>query len=72
MLVLSRKKNQSIVIGNDIEISILSIEGDIVKLGIEAPKKVAILRKELIDDVTAANKEAIGAIGDIKDFKMQK
>jgi carbon storage regulator len=72
MLVLSRKKNQAIRIGEDIEISILSIEGDTVKIGIEAPKKVSILRKELIEEVADANRESAGATVDLKDFKLDK
>jgi len=78
MLVLSRKKNQSIIIGQDIEISILGIEGDNVKIGINAPKKVSVLRKELIDEVAEANKEAVNIadnmdiIGDIKGFTLKE
>jgi len=72
MLVLSRKKNQAIRIGEDIEISILSIEGDTVKIGIEAPKKVSILRKELIDEVADTNRESAGATIDLKGFKLGK
>ena len=47
MLVISRKKGENILIGEDIEISIISIEGSSVKVGIKAPKKLQILRKEL-------------------------
>lgn len=59
MLVLSRKKTQSIMIGDDIEISILSIEGDQVKLGINAPKHVDIHRKEVYLAIQEANQEAV-------------
>lgn len=72
MLVLSRKKNQAIRIGDDIEISILSVEGDTVKIGIDAPKTISILRKELIDEVTEANRESIGVTVDLKGFKLEK
>lgn len=47
MLVLSRKKNESIMIGDTIEIKIISIEGDLVRVGIEAPREVDVHRKEI-------------------------
>lgn len=78
MLVLSRKKNQSIIIGQDIEISILGVEGDSVKIGINAPKKVSVLRKELLDEVAETNKEAMnmannaGIVDDIKSFTLKE
>jgi len=56
MLVLSRKLDESILIGDDIVIKVIAIENGSVKLGIEAPKDVAILRSELIEEVTAINK----------------
>lgn len=58
MLVLSRKKGQSVVILDDIEITILETEGDTVKLGITAPKQVPILRKELLVSVQETNRDA--------------
>lgn len=57
MLVLQRKKNQSLVIGGDITVSILEIGSDWIKLAIEAPKDVKILRAELIE-AAKANQEA--------------
>ncbi|WP_405100361.1 carbon storage regulator CsrA [Oceanobacillus sp. FSL H7-0719] len=58
MLVLTRKKNESIQIGEDIEIKILGIEGDQIKIGIEAPKSVDIYRKELYVDIKEQNNAA--------------
>lgn len=55
MLVLSRKIDESIVIGDNITIKIISIEKGIVKVGIDAPKDVSIVRKELLEDVKDAN-----------------
>lgn len=59
MLVLTRKKGQVIQIGKDIEIHIVSIEGDQIKIGISAPKDVVVLRKELIEEVRKSNQEAV-------------
>lgn len=58
MLALSRKINESIMIGNDIEITILEVKGDQVKLGINAPKSVPVYRKEIYLQIQEANKEA--------------
>jgi len=55
MLILSRKINESIVIGSDIEVKITKIEGDVVKIGVVAPQAVSIYRKEILHAVNAAN-----------------
>ncbi|ANE46711.1 hypothetical protein SY83_10995 [Paenibacillus swuensis] len=66
MLVLSRKKGESIIIGDQIEVTILSVEGDAIKLGINAPKHIEIFRKELYDAILTENKEAIGNTLDVE------
>lgn len=58
MLALSRKNNESIIIGNDIEITVLEIKGDQVKIGISAPKSVPIYRKEIYVQIEDSNREA--------------
>lgn len=59
MLALSRKSNESIMIGNDIEITILDIKNDQVKIGITAPKSVGIYRKEIYLQIQEENKKAM-------------
>lgn len=61
MLALSRKKNEALLIDNNIEITILDIKGEQVKIGITAPKDVAIYRKEVYLQIQDANKEAVNA-----------
>ena len=58
MLALSRKKNEVLVINNDIEITILEIKGEQVKIGITAPKEVPVYRKEVYMQIQKANEEA--------------
>ena len=50
MLVLSRQVGQSIMVGKDIEVKLLSMAGDKIRLGVEAPKTIKVLRKELLDE----------------------
>lgn len=59
MLALSRKKQEALVINNNIELTILDIKGDQVKIGISAPKDVSIYRKEVYLQIQEANKEAM-------------
>ncbi|QGQ93521.1 carbon storage regulator [Paenibacillus psychroresistens] len=58
MLVLTRKKSESIMIGDNIELVIVAIEGDLVRIGIKAPKEVEIFRKEVYRSIQLANREA--------------
>jgi carbon storage regulator len=61
MLVLTRKSNQSIMIGDGIEVSVLSVVGDKVRLGIQAPRDVPVFRKEVFLEIQAQNLEAAGS-----------
>lgn len=63
MLALSRKKNEAIVIDNNIEITILEVKGDQVKIGINAPKEVPVYRKEVYMQIQESNKEAVNLEG---------
>ena len=63
MLALSRKKNESIIINNDIEVTVLDIKGDQVKIGISAPKSVPVYRKEEYLQIKESNEAAGSADG---------
>ena len=58
MLALTRKKGESVIVGSDVEIMVLSVQGDQVKLGFKAPKNVTIHRKEIFEMIQAENLEA--------------
>ncbi|MCL1986911.1 MAG: carbon storage regulator CsrA [Firmicutes bacterium] len=62
MLALTRRKGESVILGNDIEVVVLNIQGDQVKLGFEAPKNITIHRKEIYDQIQAENLIASSAI----------
>lgn len=68
MLALTRKKGESIVIGNNIEITILEIRGDQIKVGISAPKEVSIYRKEVYLQIQEENKAAFD-VGNVEALK---
>ena len=61
MLALSRKLNESIMIGNEVEITVLEVKGDQVNIGISAPKSVPIYRKEIYLQIKESNEEAAKA-----------
>lgn len=69
MLALARKVNESIMLGNDIEITLLEIKGDQVKIGISAPKSVPIYRKEIYLQIQEENKQAVGQEIDVEALK---
>ena len=59
MLALSRKKGDSLIINNNIEVTVLEVKGEQVKIGITAPKQVPVYRKEVYTQIQQANKEAM-------------
>lgn len=63
MLALSRKKNEALIINNNIEVTILEVKGDQVKIGITAPKEVPVYRKEVYTQIQDANAAAVDASG---------
>ncbi len=63
MLALSRKKNEALIINNNIEVTVLEIKGEQVKLGITAPKEVPVYRKEVYLQIQKSNEEAVSPDG---------
>ena len=63
MLALSRKKNEALIINNNIEVTVLEIKGEQVKLGISAPKDVPVYRKEVYAQIQDANADAVNMDG---------
>lgn len=61
MLVLTRKKDQTIIINDNIEITVLEVQGEQVRIGINAPRNVSIFRKEVFLEIQEENKKAAGA-----------
>lgn len=69
MLVLSRQRDESIMIGDNVEITIVDIRGDKVRLGISAPPQIAVHRKEVYDAIQRENQKAAGvSAGDVAAF----
>lgn len=65
MLVLSRKKGESIRIGDEIEVKVLSVDGDQIKIGIVAPKTVKVHRSEIFEAIQKQNKEALNVSSEL-------
>ncbi len=72
MLVLTRKTGEAIQIGDDIEVTILSVKGDQIKLGINAPKNVEIHRKEIYVSIQEENEKASKGISNLFDIFAKK
>lgn len=74
MLVLARRINESIMIGDDIEVVVIDIKGDQVKVGVKAPKKITVHRKEIYDEIRRENLSALNnrfkpeSLRDLSDF----
>jgi carbon storage regulator len=67
MLVLSRRAGESVVIGEGVTVSVLEIRGDVVRIGIDAPRSVAVHRAELLVELEQSNKEAASPSEDAVD-----
>ncbi|GHU41966.1 carbon storage regulator [Clostridia bacterium] len=68
MLALTRKRGESIVINNNVEITILEVKGDQIKVGIDAPKEVPIYRKEVYLQIKEENKAAL-SVNNLEELK---
>ena len=71
MLALTRKKGESIIIGDNIEVVIISVSGDSVKLGIAAPRSIAVNRKEIYEQIQAENKRAASSAEGLSALRLQ-
>jgi carbon storage regulator len=67
MLVLSRRAGESVVIGEGVTVSVLEVRGDVVRIGIDAPRSVAVHRAELLVELEQSNKEAASPSEDAVD-----
>ncbi|TDL32583.1 carbon storage regulator [Jeotgalibacillus sp. S-D1] len=68
MLVLTRKAGESILIGSEIELKIISVQGDQMKIGISAPKNIEVLRKELVEEISDSNREALESFSNLSEL----
>ncbi|MBC2932311.1 carbon storage regulator CsrA [Nocardioides sp. zg-1228] len=67
MLVVSRRAGESVVIGDDVTVSVLEVRGDVVRIGIDAPRSVAVHRAELLAQLARSNQEAASPTEDAVD-----
>ena len=75
MLILTRKVNEKIVIGDNIVVTLIEVKGDQVKLGVEAPKNVKVFRQEVFDAIQTENRQAattISSMPDLSRFNLKK
>jgi len=70
MLILTRKSDESIIIGNNIEVKILKVQGNQVHIGIEAPRDVSIYRQEIYEQIRAENESAVQSSTDENRLKL--
>jgi carbon storage regulator len=67
MLVVSRRAGESVVIGDDVTVSVLEVRGDVVRIGIDAPRSIAVHRAELLAQLAQSNQEAASPPADAVD-----
>lgn len=72
MLILSRRKGESIVIGDNIEICVIDVQGEVIKIGIDAPRTVSVHRKEIYNEIENANREAARNLPTVEQLKQLK
>ncbi len=72
MLILSRRKGESIVIGDNIEICVIDVQGETIKIGIDAPRTVSVHRKEIYNEIENANREAARNLPTVEQLKQLK
>lgn len=65
MLLLNGKKGERLIIGDNIEITVIDVQGESVKLGISAPRSVSVYRKEIYDDIVRSNRQAVENMAEI-------